>query len=113
MRLLVDENLGRRLVRLLQTLGHDATRVPLGLKNGAVMRLAIQERRVLVTRDADFADQARFPPARTPGIIHLEIHPPRFGRLAPALRSFLDSVSGGSLAGRLFVVGGDGYVEFR
>lgn len=112
MRLLVDENLGARIVGLLQGLGHDAKRVPLGLKNGAVMRLAIHEARSLVTRDADFTDPARFPPARSPGIIHLDVHPPQFEKIAPALRSFLESVSDVNLAGRLFVVGEAGYVEF-
>lgn len=64
MRLLVDENVDVKVIAFLKRLGHDAVRVPSGTKNGAVMRLAVEERRALVTRDSDFADSARFPPAR-------------------------------------------------
>ena len=113
MRLLVDENVDVRVIGLLTKLGHEAVRVPSGTKNGAVIRLAIQERRVLITRDSDFTDSGRYPPARCPGIIHLDIHPPHFEKIAPALRSFLSSVSEEEMAGKLFIVSEDGYDEFR
>jgi len=112
MRILVDENIDVRVIRLFRRPGHDAKRVPAGLRNGAVMRLAIQESRGIVTRDADFTDPVRFPPSRTPGIIHVDIHPPRYAAMAPALSSFLKSVSGKNLAGRLFAISGTGYAEF-
>lgn len=112
MRLLVDENVDVKVIGLLRRLGHEAIRTPAGTKNGTVMRLAIQERRVLVTRDSDFADSTRFPPSRCPGIIHLDIHPPRFDRIAPALKSFLAAVAEENIAGKLFVLGEDGYDEF-
>ena len=76
------------------------------------MRLAIQERRTLITRDADFTDQTLYPPGQYPGIVRLDIHPPHLGRIAPALTEFLKSVCAERLAGRLFVVGETGYEEF-
>ena len=36
---------------------------------------AIESGRVLLTLDADFANILRFPPASTPGVIRLKIHP--------------------------------------
>jgi hypothetical protein len=112
MRILVDENIDVKVIRLFRKLGHDVKRVPAGFKNGDVMRLAIHEGRVIVTRDADFTDPVRFPISHTPGIIHVDIHPPRYTTMASSLSSFLKSVSGKNLVGRLFVISETGYAEF-
>lgn len=110
--LLVDENVDVKVIGLLKKLGHEAVRTPPGTKNGSVIRMAVQERRVLITRDSDFTDANRYPPSRCPGIIHLDIHPPRFDKIAPLLKSFLASVTEEQMTGKLFVVGADGYDEF-
>ncbi len=112
MRLLVDENVDVRVIGLLKKLGHEVLRTPAGTKNGAVIRMAVQERRVLLTRDSDFTDGNRYPPSRCPGIIHLDIHPPHFERIAPLLAAFLSSVAEEQVIGKLFVIGEDGYDEF-
>lgn len=46
-----------------------------GAPDTTVMALAQREERVLVTLDADFANLRRFPPAGTPGIVRLKVHP--------------------------------------
>ncbi len=112
MRLLVDENVDVKVIGLLKNLGHEAVRTPPGTKNGAVIRMAVQERRILLTRDSDFTNAKLYPPNRCPGIIHLDIHPPHFAKIAPLLKSFLSSVTEEQMAGKLFVVGADGYDEF-
>ena len=112
MRLLIDENVDVKIVGLLKKLGHGAIRTPPGTKNGSVIQLAVQERRVLLTRDSDFTDAKRYPPSRCFGIIHLDIHPPHFHTIAPLLKAFLSSVSDEKMVGRFFVVGVDGYNEF-
>ena len=112
MRILVDENVDVKIIGLLKKLGHDAVRTPAGTKNGAVIRMAVQERRIILTRDGDFTDANRYPPSRCPGIIHLDIHPPHFDKIAPALKSFLSSVAEEQMVGKLFVVGADGYDQF-
>ena len=104
MRFLIDEDVDVRVVRLLRTLGHDAKRVPSGTLNGAVIRLAAEENRVLISRDADFTDSENFPPSKYPGIIHLDIHPPRFNRIASPLRAFLKDVSETALSGKLVLL---------
>jgi hypothetical protein len=111
MRFLVDEDVDVRIIRLLRSLGHDVKRVPSGMKNGHVMRLAINESRVLITRDVDFTDKVKFPPPRTPGVVHLDIHPPRFERLAPPLKAFVTTVAAPALSGRLWVVTEEGFGE--
>ncbi len=112
MRLLVDENVDVRIIGLLRKLGHEAVRTPAGTRNGSVIRMAVQERRVLLTRDSDFVDAKRYPPTRCPGIIHLDIHPPHFEKIAPLLKAFLFCVAEEHMAGKLFVIGEAGYDEF-
>ena len=112
MRFLIDEDVPVKILSLLKKLGHDARRITPGLKNGAVMRLATTEERVLITRDSDFTDAFRYPPSRCPGIIHLDIHPPYWEDIAPALEALLRSLPADKMAGRLIVLGKKGYGEF-
>ena len=113
MRFLVDEDVPVKILSFLKKLGHEARRVPAGLKNGSVIRLAIDEDRILVTRDADFTDTLRYPPSACPGIIHLDIHPPYWEDIAPPLGSLLADVPASRLAGRLIVLGPNGFEEFH
>lgn len=111
MRFLIDEDVDVRVVKLLRSRGHEVRRVPPGTKNGAVIRLAQTGKRVLITRDADFTDAVRFPPSSTPGIVHVDIHPPRFERLAPPLRAFAEAVTAELVSGKLIVVTEEGVGE--
>ena len=105
MRFLVDEDVDVRVLALLKRLGHEGRRVPSGTTNGAVLRLALREHRVLITRDADFLNTALYPPARHAGIIHLAIHPPWFEKMAPVLTRFLHHVvSADRLDGKVVVL---------
>jgi len=112
MRFLIDEDVDVRLLGALRRWGHEATRVPSGTQNGAVMRLAQEERRVLITRDADFTDSAKYPPSHTSGIIHVDIHPPRIGLITPSLSKLLEAVPASAFRGRLFVVDETGFSDF-
>ena len=80
MRLLLDENLSPQQAATLREQGHDAVAVlDVGLSGQPdenIRAYAIQENRVLLTLDVDFANMLRFPPAGTPGVIPLKIHPP-------------------------------------
>lgn len=109
MRVLLDENIPRRVGEWISQHGHDTARVPTGLKNGAVMELARREARVLVTRDQDFADRFHYPPAQSPGLIVLRIHPPTQDRLITALQRLLGERSDTQFAGQLIVVEEQGY----
>ena len=80
MKLLLDENLSPRQVAIPRVLGYDAisaTEAGLGGQpDDRIRSSAIESGRILVTLDADFANILRFPPAGTPGVIRLKIHPP-------------------------------------
>lgn len=70
MRILIDENLPRKLVAALRAEGHDVESVHTlheqGIDNGALYALACREFDLCFTRDAGFAHNARqsTPPAR-------------------------------------------------
>ena len=112
MRFLIDEDVDVRLIGALRRLGHDARRVPPGSQNGAVIRLAREDGRVLITRDADFTDEGRYPPSSSAGIIHIDIHPPRLAPIASALKTLLTEVPHTAFAGKLFVLDETGYSDF-
>ena len=112
MRFLVDEDVDVRLIGVLRRLGHDARRVPSGTQNGAVIRLAQEDGRILISRDADFTDEGRYPPSRSAGIIHVDIHPPRLPPITSALKALLAVTPEAEFAGRLFVLDETGYSDF-
>src|SRR2546425_12668591 len=92
MKFLLDESAEYRLVAFLQAQGHDVTAVaheyPNALTDREVLSIALNERRVLITNDADFGELVfreglphagiilfRLPPGDTDAKIR------RFGRL--------------------------------
>jgi len=83
-----------------------------GMCQRAVMALAQKDQRVLITRDADFTDSNTFPPSQSPGIIHVDIHPPRLAPIVASLKSLLAEVPESTLTGRLFVIDETGYGDF-
>ena len=108
MKLLLDENLSPLHAVELRSLGHDACAVvEVGLSGAAdteIRRFANQEGRVLVTLDADFANVIRFPPAGTPGVVRLKIHPPTEERIRQSILRALESLQNMDLVGCLAVV---------
>lgn len=60
MRFLVDENAGPSVARWLRGQGHDVLSIyesARGLSDSEVMRLAVDEKRILITSDKDFGDR--------------------------------------------------------
>lgn len=106
MKLLLDENLFPLLASLLREEGHDAIAVLeaglAGKSDEEVRAFAIESGRVLITLDADFGNILRFPPAGTPGVIRLKIHPPTEeavrGQILRTLRTLSDTSIEGCLA---------------
>ena len=108
MKFLLDENLSPRHAETIRALGHDATSVAeLGLAGAddcAVRCAAIEGGRILVTLDGDFANVLRFPPAATPGVLRLRLHPPTEEAIAAALRFAIARLDDVRLDGKLAVV---------
>jgi predicted nuclease of predicted toxin-antitoxin system len=93
-KLLLDENLSSTQAQWLREDGFDAVAITeLGLSGAPderVREVSIEQGRVLVTMDADFANILRFPPAGTPGVLRLRIHPPTEAAIREQLRVALE-----------------------
>lgn len=72
-----------------------------------VLQYAIENSRVLVTLDADFAHILRFPPERTAGVVRLKVHPPTEDRIRASIRRALSLLEATDLRGCLAVVDED------
>lgn len=105
MKLLLDENLSYRHAAFLREQGHDAIAVLeaglSGQPDNRVRIFAIESGRILLTLDADFADILRFPPAGTPGVIRIKIHPPTEDAIREQIQRILQVLQHTSLAGCL------------
>ena len=111
MRCLLDENVHHGLVLFLTGLGHDATRSPKGLSNGAVFAAASSAQRILLTHDKDFAEWQ--PTEGHPGVILLRVLPTALDQLKTALQRLLvDKPSAECFTDRLVVVFPDRHDEF-
>ena len=77
MRFKIDENLPVEVTEVFRAAGHDTMGVLEqrlgGRPDPEVVDVCIQEGRVLVTLDVDFADIRAYPPDRSPGLIVLRI----------------------------------------
>lgn len=108
MKLFLDENLSSQHASELRTEGHDATSVlEVGLSGATdeqVLRFAVENGRVLVTLDADFANVMRFPPEQTLGVVRLKVHPATEERIRQAIRRALLFLHNIDISGRLAVV---------
>jgi len=93
MKFLLDENVHRELVPFLTKLGHDVKLSPKSVKNGMVFGLAIDEERILVTRDADFLDSGSFPSSKHLGIWLLRVRPRDLEAQKRAISGLMERVS--------------------
>jgi predicted nuclease of predicted toxin-antitoxin system len=110
-KLFLDENLSPQHASELRTQGHDAISVLEAGLSGAtdkqVLCFAVENGRVLVTLDADFANVMRFPPEQTLGVIRLKVHPATEERIRQAVRRALLFLQNVDISGRLAVVDDD------
>jgi predicted nuclease of predicted toxin-antitoxin system len=109
MRFLLDENLSPQLANVFKACGHDAICVyeaGLGGKSDEKIRAcAIQQERILITLDADFADLMRYPVAETPGVIWLKpVSPVTLKGIENQLQAALIYLQNSDVKGRLIVV---------
>lgn len=117
MRCFLDENLSPRLIDQLRASGHDAVCAYdagfCGKSDKEIREFAIQEDRVLITLDADFADLMRYPVTGTPGVIWLKPVPPiTLGNIERKLSAAIDLLQKRDLRGLLVIVG-DGRIRTR
>lgn len=75
MKFLLDENVHHGLFYFLIKLNHDVKLSPKGFVNGQVFGLAIEEKRILISRDEDFLNILVYPSSKHFGIFLIRIDP--------------------------------------
>jgi len=117
-RFLIDANLPRATVEVLQRLGHEVEFArDIGLAAAADERIAIQALKTnaaILTRDLDFADIRRYPPDQYHGIVVLRLPDSAVAREINSVieRFLLGQAFLESLVGRLAIVDSE-RVRFR
>lgn len=108
MKFLVDENVAASVARLLRTWGHDVKIVQraglAGAQDDALIQLAIDEERVIVTHGKDFGAILRYPLKEHSGVILLRLRHPTPQNAARALERVLGTVPKGRIMGHVVVV---------
>lgn len=89
MKFLVDENIRLEVAEFLIKEGHDVKRAVHGIRNGEVIRTALNDNRILVTSDLHFSNILMYPPQKYCGIIRFKIHPPSAAKEIEALKKLL------------------------
>ncbi len=118
MRVKLDENLGRRTVEVFTAAHHDVATAYdenlAGVADERVMAVCIEERRVLVTLDLDFANPLRFPPHRSPGIAVFRVSDlPGRSELVRAAITLCGEFERADITGKLWIVDGSRVREYR
>jgi predicted nuclease of predicted toxin-antitoxin system len=89
-------------------MGHDAVSVvEIGLSGADdkdVRAAAVADQRALLMRDADFANVLGYPPAETPGVVRLRLHPATEEAIDEMLIGAIPRVAEVSVRGKLVVV---------
>jgi predicted nuclease of predicted toxin-antitoxin system len=107
----LDENLSPRHSAELRSDGYDACgAVGAGLSGATdeqILHFAVENGRILVTLDADFANIIRFPPEHTHGVVRPKVDPPTEDSIRQAIRRALLMLRNMDLTGCLAVVDAD------
>lgn len=112
-RFLLDENVDVRISSLLKDKGYDVSRVPAGIKNGAVIALTQKENRILLTNDKDFTNPLLYSKLKSPSIIVFHVHPPDIPKLTSALERLLGRLTIADAHGKIFLVEENGFTRLE
>ncbi len=108
MRFKLDENLSPAIAGLLTEAGHDAATVAeqglAGAEDPDIASVCLNEGRILITLDLDFADVRKYPPYRYSGLIVLRISSQAPRRQAEVVSGILPNLAASSLHGQLWIV---------
>ena len=113
MKFLVDENIRLEIAEYLKSQGHDVKRVSSGIKNGEIIKLALDNKRVLITSDVHFSNILIYPPDKYCGIIRVKIHPPSAEKEIAALKKLLAELPSPSAYDKKLFVLEESYFRVR
>lgn len=112
----LDENIPLALTQMLKSAGHQAETVYdehlAGASDAAILQSAVEEKRVLIAFDLDFADVRTYPLENHFGIIVFRLNDQRWRTLCPVAQEIIDKMSSSMLEGALAIVE-PGRVRYR
>lgn len=104
LKVLCDENIAGAVVRYLKEDGHDVLRATPGMPDEDIGKVALREKRVIITHDSDFTNILTFPPRTFFGIIRIRIDPPINAVVIASLQRVFTAYRGmRRLRGRLII----------
>ena len=109
LKLLCDENVPKKVVKLLLKEGFDVKQPRFGSSDRKVAFVAKSEKRILLTFDKHFANRLLFPPEKYSGIVFIRIRPPLIKTVSDALLNLFASVKPSEFKGKLFTLSSIGY----
>lgn len=112
-RFLLDENVDIRVSSFLKDKGYNVSRVPTGIKNGAVISLTQKENRILLTNDKDFTNPLLYSKLKSSSIIVFHIHPPDIQKLTSTLEQLLTRLTIADVRGKIFLVEENGFTILK
>ena len=108
MRFKLDENLPVELAEVFREAGHDAVTVVdqgmEGARDSDLASVCLDEGRVIVTFDLDFADIRAYPPSAYPGLVVFRLDSQARDHIAAAATRLLEVLAGVTLDGQLWIV---------
>lgn len=117
MKFKLDENLPRRIARVLGQMGHDvhttAQEGLTGSEDPDLWRVVSGEGRVLLTQDKDFSDVRKYRPGPDSGILVLRLHNPSRSLLMRRVLEILNTEELPSLLGATVIATKHGLRKHR
>ncbi len=104
LKILADENIPFKILRVLADEGLDITRVVPRSTDKQVFEFSKSEGRTILTFDRHFLNKEKFPPRESSGIIFLGINPPLADQIVISLNKLFSSARASEFRGRLFSV---------
>jgi predicted nuclease of predicted toxin-antitoxin system len=105
MRILVDENIPRTTVNRLRELGHDVRDIrgtaESGMPDADLWRLAVEERRLLITTDKGFTEHRA---SSHPGILIVRLRQPNLQKIHHSVMLAMERFSEADWPGLLVVI---------
>lgn len=108
MKFKIDENLPVDIAEILKSFDHDAvTVIEQGLRSArdnTIINVCLEEERILITLDLDFADVCTYPPKQYAGIIVIRVNIQEKYHIINTFKRVIPLIERGEIKQRLWIV---------
>ena len=80
-----------------------------GISDEEIIKMAKEEKSIILTFDKHFADILKYPPENYFRIIRIRIHPPILNDIITAIRNFVNDFDLKKIKGKLIILEKDGF----